>query len=87
MLTLTETARAHLARLLNEAGAPEDAAARFVAGPQGLTLYLDNLRPGDETFEYEGRTVLVLDEQVADILSERTLDVEETEEGPTLTLQ
>jgi hypothetical protein len=47
---------------------------------------LDNARPGDETFDYEGRTVLMLDAQVSQVLDDSTLDVEATDEGPKLIL-
>jgi len=47
---------------------------------------LDNARPGDEKFDYAGRMVLILDAQVSQALDDSTLDVEATDEGPTLTL-
>ncbi|MEX0885418.1 MAG: hypothetical protein WD009_03165 [Phycisphaeraceae bacterium] len=87
MLTITETAGEHLSQLLEDAEAPEGAAARFVASDEGLSLHVDEPRPGDETLEHEGRTVLLLDAQIAELLADRTLDIEQTEEGPALTLQ
>ncbi|MEX0744829.1 MAG: hypothetical protein WD118_04435 [Phycisphaeraceae bacterium] len=87
MLIMTHSAAEHLRQLLLEADAPEGAAARFVAGPEGLSLHLDKHRTGDETYEHDGRTVLLVDGQIADLLADRTLDVEQTDDGPTLTLQ
>ncbi|MEX0653322.1 MAG: hypothetical protein WD534_01340 [Phycisphaeraceae bacterium] len=87
MLIMTQSAAEHLEQLLAEADAPEGAAARFVAGPEGLSLHLDQQRPGDETYEHDGRTILLIDEQIADLLAERTLDLETTDDGPALTLQ
>jgi len=86
MLAVTEAAGAHMAQLLAEAEAPEDVALRFVHAERGLVVRLDNARPGDETFSHEGRTVLVLDEQVAQLLAENTLDVRDEGDGPRLTL-
>ena len=86
MLTVTEPAGAHLEKLLDEAEAPEGAAARFVASEEGLTLQLDNPKPEDETHDHGGRTVLLLDQQVAELLSDKTLDLQQTEQGPSLAL-
>lgn len=79
MLTMTEAAGAHLSGLLGQVEAPDEAAVRIVIQEQGLSLQLDTVKPGDETFEHEGHTVLVLDQQVAEAMAERTLDVEEVE--------
>ena len=87
MLNVTDPAAEHLAKLLQEADAPEGAAARFVAGQEGLSLHLDNAKPGDDTIEHHGRTVLLLDEQISELLNDKILDLQETESGPALTLQ
>jgi Fe-S cluster assembly iron-binding protein IscA len=87
MLTVTESATAHLAEMLDEANAPGGAAARFVVGPEGLSLAMDAKRDGDETFEHEGRTVLLVAQDVSELLTEKTLDLKETEQGPALTLE
>ncbi|MFQ5915534.1 MAG: hypothetical protein ACE5JS_20380 [Nitrospinota bacterium] len=86
MLNLTEAAGAHLANLLGEAEAPEDVAMRIVVQQNRLSLTLDKERPGDDTLAHEGRAVLVLDPGVSELLTERTLDVAETDEGPKLTI-
>lgn len=87
MLTVTEPAADHLAKLLDEAEAPEGTAARFVASQEGLSLQVDSPRPEDQTIEHQGKTLLVLDAQVAELLGDKTLALEETEEGPALTIQ
>jgi Fe-S cluster assembly iron-binding protein IscA len=87
MLTLTDAASSHLAQLLDAASAPEDVAVRVVAEGPGLAMRMDNERPGDETHDHDGRTVLLLDGQVAGTLAERTLDVQQTGEGPRLALR
>ena len=87
MLTLTESASAHLNDLLAKSDAPDDAAARFVPGEQGLRLVLDQPRDGDQTFDHEDKTVLVMEPQVAQFLEQATLDTEKTEQGEQLTLR
>jgi Fe-S cluster assembly iron-binding protein IscA len=86
MLTMTEAAGAHLVDLLGEAEVPEDVAIRFVIESEELTLRLDKERPGDESFSHEGKTVLLVDEEMSSMLTGKTLDVEPSDEGPKLTL-
>ncbi|MHC4653270.1 MAG: hypothetical protein ACYTES_20730 [Planctomycetota bacterium] len=86
MLTMTEAAGAHLVDLLGEAEVPEGVAIRFVVESEELTLRLDQERPGDEMLSHEGKTVLLLDEEMSPMLSDKTLDVEDSDEGPKLTL-
>lgn len=85
MLTVTENAAEHLAKLLVEA--PEDLTARIVRQPSGLGIQLGDVQPDDATFEHEGRTVLALDPVLIETLSHKTLDVQTTEQGPQLSLQ
>jgi hypothetical protein len=86
MLTLTEAAGAHLAKMLVEAEAAYDVAVRIVRVPSGWTLRKDSAVPGDATLDHEGRTVLMLDEQVSAMLSDKTVDVENGEDGPKFAL-
>ncbi|HEY7496172.1 MAG TPA: hypothetical protein VIH59_34340 [Candidatus Tectomicrobia bacterium] len=86
MFMMTETAGEYLIAVLDDANASEETAIRFVLEGNTLMPKLDNARPGDATFDHEGRPVLVLDEQVSQILAESTLDVQATEEGPKLVL-
>lgn len=86
MLQVTDAATEHLNKLLGDSGAPDEAAIRVVVEERGLTLRLDNVRPGDSSFEHDGKTVLVLDEQVSQMLDDKTMDIEETGEGPRLAI-
>jgi hypothetical protein len=86
MFMMTETAGEYLIAVLDDANASEETAIRFVLEGNTLTPKLDNTRPGDATFDHEGRRVLVLDEQVSQVLAESTLDVQTTEDGPKLVL-
>jgi len=83
MLTVTEAASACLAEILKREEVPEGAAVRFVHEEGGLRLQSDDERPGDTTFQHEGRTVLLLDEQVSELLADETLDAD----GPKLALR
>jgi hypothetical protein len=87
MLTVTESAGVYLTEVLVQANAGEDTAVRFVAQDSKLAPYLDNERPGDATFDHDGRTVLLLDEGIAQTLVNSTLDVKETDTGPQLVLK
>ena len=86
MLTVSDTAGAHLAELLTSADAPEDRAVRFVIEKDGLALQLDNERPGDATFQHQERTVLLLDDEVSQLLTEKTLEIQQRDDGPHLVL-
>lgn len=87
MLAVTEAAGKHLVGLLSEAEAPDDAAIRVVVANQGLALRIDHEQEGDKTFEHDGRTVLLLDDKVSEVLSDHTLDIEQAGEGPRLTIR
>ena len=87
MLTVTESACAHLADMLDEANAPGGAAARFVVGTEGLSLAMDAKKEGDQTFEHGDRTVLLVAPDVSELLTDKTLDLKATDKGPALTLE
>jgi hypothetical protein len=86
MLTVTPAAREHLANMLSETKAPEGAAIRFVRSQQGIGVTVDNPSPQDTPFAHEGQTVLILDDEISGLLVDRTLDVEQTQEGQKLAL-
>ena len=77
MLTVTEAASARLAEMLKQQDVPADIAVRFVHEGEGVGLRPDNEREGDTAFQHEGRTVLLLDAQVSELLVDDTLDVED----------
>ena len=78
MLNVTKAASDYLNDRLMQSQAPADSAVRIVTRDEGagLATTIDHERSGDQHFDCEGRTVLVLDPQVATMLSEQTLDVE-----------
>jgi len=77
MLTVTEVASARLAQMLEDQGVSEEVAVRFVIEGQGVALRQDTERPGDATFQHDGRTILLLDAEVSELLTETTLDLED----------
>lgn len=87
MLTMTQVAGDHLQTLLDKSNAPDDAALRFVPGQKGLEITMDKPRDNDQQLEHAGRTVLLLDEQLAQKLDGHQLDTKQTEQGTALTLQ
>lgn len=86
MLNVTPAATEYLNRMLAQSHAPEEAAVRIVPkrDGEGLATTIDKERAGDQHYECEGRTVLVLDSDIAKALSEQTLDLEQ--EGQRLVL-
>ena len=79
MLTVTEAASARLAEMMEQKGLSQDVAIRFVSRDRGIAMQSGTERPGDATFQHEGRTVLLLDEKVSKLLADETLDVDGTE--------
>lgn len=77
MLSVTNAAGGYLNGVLERAHAPAEAAVRILVQPDGLKTTIDQERKGDQHFEHEGRKVLLLDQEAAVRLSERTLDVDE----------
>lgn len=84
MLTVTQDAKAHLANLLEHNNVPDGTAVRLVVAEQGLAMTTDSPGNEDATFDHEGRTVLVMENDIAEQLDGRTLDVEETDDGAEL---
>ena len=60
---------------------------RLVVGPGGVGLAPDSPSEEDEEFkEPGGQTVLIVAQDLGDKLSEVTMDVQDTEEGPKLSI-
>ncbi|MCW5635334.1 MAG: hypothetical protein KIT17_18500 [Rubrivivax sp.] len=76
-MTMTKAAGEYLTHALERANAPEPSAVRILVRPDGLKTTIDEAHDGDQRFQHEGRTVLVLDPVVAAHLTNRTLDAED----------
>jgi len=79
MLTVTPEACEHMADLMERNNISEPQTIRLVPGQQGLGLTPDAPKPGDATFDHDGKTVLTMERGLADQLDGRTLDVERSE--------
>lgn len=86
MLMMTPAAGGYLCDVLERAQAPQETAIRLEIEGNTLKSKLDQARPGDATYDHEGRPVLLLDDRVAQLLEGSTLDVEPTAQGGALIL-
>ncbi len=84
MLKITEAAGEYLTAVLERARASGETAIRIELHDGTLSPALDSVRPGDETYDHQGRMVLLLDAPVRDYLEDSMLDVDETPGGPKL---
>jgi Fe-S cluster assembly iron-binding protein IscA len=89
MFAITTEAGDHLAEILATADVPDEheAVIRMFLNQEGLGLALDLEKPGDSKYDHGGNTVLVVDENLAQALEGKTLDIESGEEGKSLTLR
>lgn len=74
--------------MLAEASAEEGHVLRLVAQPEGrgFALAADQVEEGDETVEADGETVLVITSSLAEVLEGAVIDVDETGDGPRLSI-
>ena len=87
MLTVTVAARNRLSRKLARKKPTDGAALRFTRMVGGWRLRLDRARPADTEFTHDGRSVLLLDVAVSQVMTNMTLDVRSTDSGPRLSLR
>ncbi len=85
-MTVTYNAAEHLAYTLSEHEVPDDVVMRMKATKGGVELRPDKIRPDDETFDHNGKVVLVLDQQTSQFLGNKTIDLITDEDGSHLTL-
>jgi hypothetical protein len=84
MITVTPEARNRLSEALEhiDEQAPKGACFRIVLDPQNqLSLSVGVPDQEDATVEENGRTILAVPPDVAEVVEDRTLDVEEREPG------
>lgn len=87
-LTVTEKAIGELSKTLAEASSEAGEVLRLVAQPEGgFGLGVDQVREGDEIMGPGDESVLVIAPELADRLEGAVIDVDETEEGPRLTIR
>ena len=87
MINVTERARQELYKLLIANVDWPQACLRILDRGQGnLGLGIDIETPGDYVMEYQGRKFLVVEPQIADSLTEITIDVDDTPAGPEVVI-
>ncbi len=86
MVTVTYTAGEHMAYMLSEHQLPDDVVLRIKLTKGGVEIQPDKMRPGDETFDHNGKVVLVLDQQTSRLLGNKTIDLMTDDDGSHLTL-
>ncbi len=86
MVTVTYNAAEHMAYTLSEHEVPDVVVMRMKVTKGGVELRPDKIRPGDESFDHNGKVVLVLDQQTSQFLGNKTIDLITDEDGSHLTL-
>jgi Fe-S cluster assembly iron-binding protein IscA len=87
MIGVTERAKKELKRVLADNVDHPEACLRLRTNDEGnLGLGIDIERPDDKVVEYEGSTVLVVTQGLADSLDDLLIDVEDTDEGSQLVI-
>ena len=85
MLTVTESAKQLLKETLRESSDDPETSIRLSIKEEGqFGIVLDVESEGDQVVEYDGDKVLLVAPALATVLEGRTLDVQDTEEGPRL---
>ena len=87
MLNASDAACAFISELLTSSEAPDESAVRIVLEENQLSMKLDEEKPGDETILHEGKTILLVDAEISQVLDGKTLEFEDTEEGLKLTVE
>lgn len=88
MLTVTNSARDLLKEMLIKNSDDPETGMRLVVQPENrhFGLLLAKEQAGDQLIEHEGSKVLMVAPDLAPSVENMTLDVENTETGPTLVM-
>ena len=81
MMTVTYTAGEHLAYTLSEHQVRDDVVLRIKLTQDGVEIQPDKIRPGDETFDHNGKVVLVLDQQISQLFGNLSIDLMTDDDG------
>lgn len=87
MLRVTKAARSRLFSKLVGRKACDGEAFRFTRKKGGWKLRLDHAQPNDTALAFEGRNVLLLDQEVSRNMTRLMLDVTDPDSKPRLTLR
>ena len=87
MLTVTEGAKQLLKGILTSHSDDPEVAVRLSFNPSGeFGIMLDREAEGDQVVEHQGSKVLLMASELAPVVEGITLDVQDTPEGPKLTM-
>jgi hypothetical protein len=84
MLDVTDAGAACLREMRKKAGAAKGKTVRLAVGKRGAELLLDAEKPGDTKVSRGGETVLVYDNELAEMFENKTLDAQSSEGGVAL---
>ena len=88
MVIVTERAKEHLKdAILPQISQPGMTARLATTGPNTLGLVPDQEKEGDQVVDHEGTSVLVIEAQLAEQLSDIVMDCTDTPAGAQLTLR
>ncbi len=87
MVTITYTAAEHIAYMLSEHQVHDDVVVRIKWTKGDVEMQPDKIRPDDETFDHNGKVVLVLDQQTSQLLGDKTIDLTADEDGSHLIVE
>jgi len=87
MIGVTEEAKVYLKTILDSnATNPEESLRLKLDNSGQLGLAIDTLQSNDKAVEYEGGTLLVVEQSLADSLDNMAIDVKATEDGNQLVI-
>ena len=91
MITVTKGAKQELKKILSAKGDNPHAGLRLIASgppdtPDQFGLSIDSELPGDQVVEYRGSKVLLVGRELAQWVSGRILDTEDTPDGIKLVI-
>src|SRR6266568_4139482 len=81
MIQVTERARETFKNKLEDLIERPGVILRIGRTDSGLEIFPDTLKDDDQIIEHDGRTVLLIDQEVSETLADTTIDVEEHADG------
>ncbi len=87
MVTVTYCAAEHMAYTLSEHEVPDEVVLRIEFTKGGVVMQPDKIRPDDETFDHNGKVVMVLDQQTSQFLGDNTIDLMTDDDGSHFILE
>ncbi len=86
MVTVTYTAAERMAYMISEHQDHDDVVVRIKLTKGAVEMQPDKMRPGDESFDHNGKVVLVLYQQTSQLLGNKTIDLMTDDDGSHLVI-